>query len=222
MTTAAEVKKLAKLLLDTHPNLALSGRTIVVRPVTHVLRGIFIDRTRSKEFFSVYCLLDLLFRTDFGPNLGIGPELYRKNGRWDLTSQGIEKDLVKIFNIEALPLLEQASSLRAYEDYVLETKRDAAIVAGSVSAAELKVALGELEVAASLAERFIKNFEARIERLEPFELNYLKAAKELYALILRGDRRALAEHLHANEKRNVERLKIAHLHERTPFPLELM
>ncbi|MEZ5849035.1 MAG: hypothetical protein R3D68_00100 [Hyphomicrobiaceae bacterium] len=47
MTTAAQVKRMAKPLLARHPDLALVGRMIVIRPVRHVLRAIYIDRTRS-------------------------------------------------------------------------------------------------------------------------------------------------------------------------------
>lgn len=44
MTTAAQVKKVVRPLLDRHADLALVGRYIYVRPVHHFARAILIDR----------------------------------------------------------------------------------------------------------------------------------------------------------------------------------
>ena len=51
MTTVAQVKQVVQPLLQRNPDLALVGRMIVVRPVHHLLRGIYLARSSDPDDF---------------------------------------------------------------------------------------------------------------------------------------------------------------------------
>ena len=51
MTTAAQVKKMVQPVLARHPDLALVGRWIYVKPVHHFARAVLIGRTAYAEEF---------------------------------------------------------------------------------------------------------------------------------------------------------------------------
>lgn len=51
MTTAAQVKKLVRPLLERHADLALVGRWIYVKPVHHFARAVLIDRMLNPDKF---------------------------------------------------------------------------------------------------------------------------------------------------------------------------
>jgi hypothetical protein len=68
MTTVAQVRQAVQPLLQRNPDLALVGRLIVLKPVQHMVRGIYIDRSLDPRLFvptwSVLSLFEI--RSDFG------------------------------------------------------------------------------------------------------------------------------------------------------------
>jgi hypothetical protein len=51
MTTVAQVKQVVQPLLQSNPDLALVGRMIVVKPVHHLLRGVYLARSSDPDDF---------------------------------------------------------------------------------------------------------------------------------------------------------------------------
>ena len=68
MTTVAQVKQAVQPLLQRNPDLALVGRLLVIKPVHHVLRCVYIDRSLDPLSFvptsSVLLLSEL--KKEFG------------------------------------------------------------------------------------------------------------------------------------------------------------
>jgi hypothetical protein len=69
-TRPADLKRYLKPLLKLRPDLMLIGRLLIIRPVRHLLRGAFFDRTSDKYQFRVYRYLTPLFA--FEGNVGVG------------------------------------------------------------------------------------------------------------------------------------------------------
>jgi hypothetical protein len=69
-TRPADLKRYLKPLLKLRPDLMLIGRLLIIRPVRHLLRGAFFDRTSDKYQFRVYRYLAPLFA--FEGNVGVG------------------------------------------------------------------------------------------------------------------------------------------------------
>lgn len=49
-TRPADIKRYLKPLLDERDDLALIGRALLIRPVRHILRGAFLDRTDERIY----------------------------------------------------------------------------------------------------------------------------------------------------------------------------
>jgi hypothetical protein len=69
-TRPADLKRYLRPLLKLRPDLMLIGRLLIIRPVRHLLRGAFFDRTSDKYEFRVYRYLAPLFA--FEGNVGVG------------------------------------------------------------------------------------------------------------------------------------------------------
>lgn len=60
MTTAAQIKKLLRPVVDRYDDLTLVGRWIILKPVRHLARGIVIDNTgEAKRFRPFWAVIDL-------------------------------------------------------------------------------------------------------------------------------------------------------------------
>jgi hypothetical protein len=59
-TRPADLKRYLKPLLKQRSDLVLIGRLLVIRPVRHIVRGIFFDRTSDKYLFKIHVILRLL------------------------------------------------------------------------------------------------------------------------------------------------------------------
>jgi hypothetical protein len=59
-TRPADLKRYLKPLLKQRSDLVLIGRLLVIRPVRHIVRGVFFDRTSDKYQFKLWLILRLL------------------------------------------------------------------------------------------------------------------------------------------------------------------
>jgi hypothetical protein len=65
-TRPADIKRYLKPLLKQRSDLALMGRLLIMRPVRHLLRGVFFDRTSDKYRFQVVRYITPLFPVEGG------------------------------------------------------------------------------------------------------------------------------------------------------------
>src|SRR3954452_7119213 len=59
-TRPADLKRYLKPLLKQRSDLVLIGRLLLIRPVRHIVRGVFFDRTSDKYLFKIHVILRLL------------------------------------------------------------------------------------------------------------------------------------------------------------------
>jgi hypothetical protein len=59
-TRPADLKRYLKPLLKQRSDLVLIGRLLVIRPVRHIIRGVFFDRTSDKYLFKLHVIVRLL------------------------------------------------------------------------------------------------------------------------------------------------------------------
>ena len=52
-TRPADLKRYLKPLLKQRSDLVLIGRLLLIRPVRHIVRGVFFDRTSDKYQFEI-------------------------------------------------------------------------------------------------------------------------------------------------------------------------
>lgn len=221
MTTASQVKRALKPLLQRHPDLALVNRTIVVMPVRHVLRGILIDRSGNADRFTPkWFAVHLFEQLQFTP-LSWGSEIYRRSPslwRWSnpqdlpLLFEKIEK--------EALSQLRTISTIDSFADFVSAHRFRHQLFDWPHRRIILDVARGDLDSARSICTARVTS--QTNEGLDDEGMAKLQRAKELCRLLAVDDRAGMAALLHEWEAQTVRNLKIEHLWEATPFPLETM
>ncbi len=59
-TRPADLKRYLKPLLKQRSDLVLIGRLLLIRPVRHIVRGVFFDRTSDKYLFQLHVIVRLL------------------------------------------------------------------------------------------------------------------------------------------------------------------
>ena len=87
MTTVAQVREVVQPLLQRNPDLALVGRLVVIKPVHHILRGIYIDRSLDSQLFIPTWAVTFLFEPSESFSYNWGGRLYnRAHGAWVVTN----------------------------------------------------------------------------------------------------------------------------------------
>jgi hypothetical protein len=81
-TRPADLKRYLKPLLKQRSDLVLIGRRLIIRPVRHLLRGVFFDRTSDKYGFRVSRELQPLFSVGNDASLGFSMPIH--SVRWSV------------------------------------------------------------------------------------------------------------------------------------------
>jgi hypothetical protein len=215
------VKKLVAPLLARNPDLALVGHLIALKPVHHILRGIYIDRTgQARQCLPTSMVMELFFKRDdvvFGAEKRLWRDKPGIPGLWWLDDPEISADLVTVAERDALPRLRSIRTLQDYLEAVLPKDPRELKFAWGIRFL-FAVAMGDLDAARGFLESDRQNFYAR--QMNEFRPGLGDRLLKDGARVSADDRQALADYLHACEAYTVGKLKVGHLWERTPFPIE--
>ena len=220
MVTAVQVKGYLQPLLAKHDDLALVGRLLVVKPVHHILRGVLIDRRSWAEaIVPVWFMYHM-----FGPY----PTYYLSWGDrlwgcvWRTTDTDVGTSLCAEIERLALPKLRPIQTLQDFVEAVPSTRGAHHWSKNPWGKSLIDIAMGDLQ-SASLQCRARICDEPVPGPKEPdsWKAEYA-GGKKLCDLLLRDDHAGLVRQLHEWEAANVKALKIDHLWEPSPFPIELM
>ena len=119
MTTIREVKRLVKPLLDRNPDLALVDRLLVMLPIDHFVRGIYIGRTSNAHLANVNWATVPLFEMTDRFYFNFGDSLIAEPPAWVLTCPKLPETLIKIAERDALPKLRAIKSIADFEAFLL-------------------------------------------------------------------------------------------------------
>lgn len=245
-TSVAQVRRALKPLLDRHEDLALVGRWLILKPVHHVVCGVLIDRTSSADLFEPrwavmhLCEVRKSIFLNWG-NPSMPPQLFRphklrtdrrQERGWVWTDPYVIEDLREIIERVALPKLRSLRTIadlmghlaasRPSDDDDDDDDDDKPLTGWWESQLVLDVALGNLASAhKSCVERVPKLKGETYWSGDAEDHATVARLKELSARYQAGDHKGLAALLHEWEEITVKNLKIEHLWERTPFPLEI-
>jgi hypothetical protein len=219
MTTAAQVKKLLRLLLERNTDLVFVGRLIVVKPVRHILRSFFIDSSSNKDRFSPYWSFGMMFESDANHGPTWGELIYPAfNGDWLLTRPGIAEAVCERVEEIALPVLRSVLSIDDFVAFATKERFPSTwLNAYPYRKVYADIALGNFDAANESCERV---YESRrksdyiAEILDPI-------ISDIWPAVRRRDKAALAAMLHRFEEEAAKRMKLEHIWEPSPFPLEL-
>jgi hypothetical protein len=217
--------KLFKPLVDRNPDLAHFGTGVVVTPVRHIARFIWLDSVtfdrRGRGWWTARELFEptlSMYLTPGGelqfmePRLG--PEGMAAMRTW--TDADYAAWLVDRCEQLVLPKLRAITSI---EDYFATFYRQwhEGHEGDGYGWILFAAVLGQFDRALRIAARY-KDWIAQ----EPAGVReFVDGIRVLLPLLEAGDRAAVAAQLHAWEAATAKVYKMDHLHERTPFPFEI-
>jgi hypothetical protein len=223
MTTISQVKKAVQPLLQRNPDLALVGRLVVLKPVHHIVCGVYICSSSNPDEFVPTWAVNFLFEPSASFTLSWGGRLYNPApGYWDVKNPATSETMSAKIERDALPILRPIQTI---DDFVAFVSRERfpyhPFDADKHRKIYVDVARGDFESARELCAVAIEGADpesTKVEWLrEAFELN----AKTICPLLAANDRAGLVQLLHDIEAQAARDLKLEKLWEPTPFPLEL-
>lgn len=199
-TRPADIKRYLKPLLQQRSDLVLAERRLVIRPVRHLLRGAFLDRTGDKHCFRIWRFVKPLWTHP--DDIGVGG--YRFGIIWQVWKPHFEPLLLDCLANEVFDRVGQVTSLDGFDhDDPLERQPQAMLTR--------LVLAGEWERAATFVQQ-TENGDARDDYKAEFRAHWER---------LRNDVEGFCARLHAREAENIKAMKLEHIWEPSPFPVEL-
>jgi hypothetical protein len=222
MTTVAQVRQVVQPLLQRNSDLALVGRLVVIKPVQHILRGVYIDRMSDPLIFRPIWAVVFLFEPRQTFSFNWGERVYRRPGSWDVSDPDTPATMAAAIEEQALPLLRPVQSI---DEFVRFTTSDR-FPYTPLDFYELRkifvdVARGDLDAARSICE-FLMTDRGKRKHLPLMQEEYDRITQRLCPLVAANDRPGLARLLHEFEARSAKDMKLDKIWEATPFPIELL
>jgi hypothetical protein len=225
MTTVAQVKALVKPLLDRHSDLALVGRYIYLKPVHHFARAVLIDRKLDPDQFNPRWAVMHLFaaRRFFALNWGefLDNEKSDRPGIWRISEPDLASAMIDQIERNALPRLRAMKTLDDYFAFVSQHRSRHQLYDEPTARIIVEAALGHLEATRVIGADNLALWSRDEPYYDEVAREKYRRLRELCACLAADDRRGIARLLHEWEAHTVKKLRIEHLWQPTPFPLEL-
>ena len=204
-TRPADIRRYVKPLLKVRDDLVLIGRHLVIRPVRHLLRGVYFEPTRHKSMFYLQHFIKPLYLSHLG--LGFG----RRFGaaEWRVYEPYFQAMLETELAQDAFEHVGRVTTLGELGVY-LETHWDGR--GDSRARVTTSLLCGQRERAAKHVER-LKDDRGASD-------SYYLTIRELLDSFSR-DVETFCAQRHAEEANSVKELKLEGIWEPSPFPIEL-
>ena len=201
-TRPADIRHYLKPLLKMRPDLALVDRSLVVRPVRHVLRGAFFHAS-DRYSFDVHRLRVPLCN----PNHDL-VEDDRLRGCWNVWEDHFQPVLMDLLEEQVFGVVGQVTSLSAFAQDLASRPEELRSTAQIKAPVRAFLLAGEPERAAA----YIESLEQKGEHP-----SYIKAMRAE----LDQDTGDLCAEQHEREAQMVAALKLQSVWEPAPFPVEV-
>ena len=196
-TRPTDIRHYLKPLLEQRSDLALVGRYLFIRPVRHLLRGAFFDRTSDRYEFRLWRICEPLH----GPKGGFGHILH--DGAFEVWQPHFQPLLLATLAEEVFEPLGRITTLI---DFSSRRGGDTPYLFARVTSLVLA---GEPDRAAALVEETERKYE------------HLAAEIRQHWEHLSADIERTCAEYHAKEAETVKALKLERFWEPSPFPVEL-
>jgi hypothetical protein len=200
-TRPADIKRYLKPLLELRSDLVVVGRMLLIRPVRHLLRGAFFDRTSDKYRFSITGYVQPLY----GPPISLGLDTSFDRAPNEVWQPHFSAQL---FDSLASDLFARWGPVTTLDGFA-----NALIAKDGIYRAPILclVLAGEWERAAEYVERSEREVTRETEIAE---------IKKLWEHVT-TDIDGVCAKLHKWEAETVKALKLERVWEPSPFPVEL-
>lgn len=201
-TRPADIKRYLKPLLKQRSDLALVGRMLIIRPVRHLLRGVFFDRTGSKSAFKIWRFVKPLYEST--ESIGYADDIPRSAREvWYPHFEPL------LFDLLAEDIFDHVGRITTYDEFAHELGEHHESYNGIRMLAFLFS--GQRESAGEVLDE--------IERSDPSPLR--KSWAKWYKNLLNRDMDAIYATFHTYEAASAKKLKLGDIWEPTPFAGEV-
>lgn len=237
MSTAKQVGDIVRPFLERHSDFVLVGRSVVMKPVRHLMRWFLIDRTSIKGYIQPSWYVSATFGPPPKYLLSVGTRMARGVGYVGDpdTRSGLLEEMALVASEILRPAnLDGLSALAWKAEPVFgpgATGFCMPLIANGRFAEALPYVTQAIErVDFSVQQRLSalkrhSRLDSRPARLDAYSLEQSLEAqrsfKTLHALLLSGNPSAIAELLHKWEAAAVRAANVEHLWQPSPFPFEL-
>lgn len=221
MTTIADVRKAVAPLLAAHDDLVLVGRMLAIKPVHHILRGVHLDRTSSKDDFVVRWAAVFLFDLRSGLTFNWGHQIYcpSPDHFWTVETPNLPHLLKTSVEHEALPTLRSIRTIAEFVEFASVTRNGPPLQYGRLNKLIVDAALGNFESCDALLAGLRGPRKGLMAPAA--EQDRARILRDLAPRIDARDRAGIAAVLHEWEAWSVKAIKLEKYWERTPFPVEM-
>lgn len=237
MSTAAQVAQIVQPFLERHPDFVLVGRSVVMKPVGHLMRSFFVDRCSIKGYVQPSWFVTTMFGPPPKHCAGAGARLVRGVGF-------VDDPQTQVRLLDEMELITSEMLRNADMDGLpaLSWKAEPAFGPGPMAFGMPLIAKGAFAEAAPYFAKVLARVDAAVERreaavskhrspdsrparLDAYALGRQREAQQGYRricdLLTVGDAVAIAELLHEWEAAAVRLYKVEHIWQPSPFPFEL-
>jgi len=204
-TRTADIKQYLKSLLKERSDLALVGRDLLIRPVRHLIRGALLDRTSNKYRFNVYRYIAPLHHAH---SLEFSVEL--RNPDFYVWQPHFEPLLIDRLRDEVFEQLGQVTTLEGFVDSIAEQP--------------IRPRNRFPEVVTCLVLAGARDRAAEVVRMigndDRYDLEDTRERVRERWEFLSRDIETVCAHYHAKEAEIVKEMKLEHIWEPSPFPVE--
>jgi len=201
-TRPADIKRYLKPLLKLRPDLVLCGRHLLVRPVRHVMRGAFFDRTIDKYEFRLFRFINPLFGDADG---GFGGSVY--DMAWKVWQPYFLPLLLDTLAEDIFEHVGPVTSLSGLADWMSTHKHHHTALIRTL------ILTGDRDRAIALVDD--------VEREEAASPHGNSAWIENQRALLARNVESICEEAHRDEAASAKVLKLGNAWEPSPFPVEL-
>lgn len=243
MTTFSEVKRWTRPLVEADPRLELIGRNLVLKPVGHFIRAVYVDRSSNRLRSNLILYMQPLFAAS-------SAELGFSWGRDHLPYLSNDDRFEADFLAFCRGGLAELDAIKTIDDFLREAEKVAGRPFGAMPIrsypfkhAEVLAAVGRFAEALSImapamrkeeetSGKILASGEAELAKKPRsllakdrtlharWQLERLAELKPLLHLLEANDHAGLAALLRRQEQHNAKVWKVDHLWEPTPFPFE--
>ena len=220
MTTLKEVRQLVEPLLEGNGDLVLMERSLVLLPIRHLVRNIFIDRTRSADLFRPVPAIGPMFRPRSHLPLNYSVFIFTP-GNWTFDNPKIGNEFVAKIMDEVLPIFRSVETVKDFDRYCAErcTHRSQRYERDPLDRIYLGSALGDFDDVEICLGYLAAKPEWWRTRTRT-EADFDRMMDELRPLVRKRDRAGIGAFLTEIEATSAKSLGLEAYWQPSPFPVE--
>lgn len=217
MTTIADARRLAAPLLARNADLAMVRRLALLKPVTHVLRGLSLERSLNPDLFNLTWFALFTFEPRRYLHYSWG---HRFGGLWERNDVSLAARVVEKMEGEILPLLRPMRAIDDFASFANSQHVEHPLRNYPHKVFLVHVALGQLDEARALCRKLRAWAIAECRLNHRPNMSVIRIVLEMVPLVEADDREGMVRLLWQWEAETIKKLKLEKYWVKEPFPLE--